>query len=522
MSEVKSRIGHPKSNELITNQDLQAKYRNTSNYKTNLTYPNPRGFLNLPIEIINLIAIQLCRNSSNTQTSIQTFQRRKNRSSFRILEFKDLFQLGMSCKTLHLICQRIYQKQLVINLPIIKRNHIPNHSKSLINMRDESRRRCKEEEEELILETIKELDRISKERKGIETLTWVYITNQTYQRLNESHHFLPLISSSKRLINSFQNLRYLCLDKINDEMILIYLEKDGINSNLESLTINLSQPDHTTQTDHFQDFDQRIQNIKSLKNLKALQINDIQPTWIKLINQTNSLQSLCLHISEFSSILITELDEKPSIKSLEILGGLRSPESSKRLLLAITEKFSKIESFKFGMHFRYQYDEDEKILKLDSSNLISKLTELKHFIFNHADAPIPLNFLLNSNDQNQKEMEEIQFKRIFDYSKSYFEKCHRLEELISFDFSDRFTNTGIMVKKSKRQDFNLSEIDQIQVGDDERCKSRDGNEGRRQKWMRFNLEHGSGHSIPILIYKINQIKESFLLPFESHWTRLCD
>ncbi|EGG09441.1 uncharacterized protein MELLADRAFT_104146 [Melampsora larici-populina 98AG31] len=526
MLEVQSRIQSQPFNKVIKDQASKEEDPKTLTFKTNLTNQNTKGILNLPTELITLIGIHLCLNSSRTKSlkdKTHHHHHQRQRMNLDHLEFDNLVNFGKTCKTLHLICERIYQKQFIINLPIKNRHHLKNYfisSRSFYTRNGLRRRDCREEEEKLILQTIDQLDKLSNQWKGIENVNWVYITNQSYQRLKESNHFLNLMFSTTKLIKSFNNLRYLCLDKINDEMILNLLE-EGINENLESLTINLPQTDHQyTKDGSIQNLDQRIKKINVLKSLKALQINEIQPNWIDLINQTHQLHSLSLHISEFSSLIISELDPKSSIKNLEILGGLRSPESSKRLLMAIGEKFSRIEVFRFGMHFRDQYDENEKILKVDSSNLISKLTELKQFIFNHADAPIPLNFS-NPGLNDQDENEQNKFQRCFDYSKPYFEKSKQLEELISFDFSDRLTNTGIMAKRRTHS----SEVHhRFKLQKNLGWESRLEDEGKKwnSKTMGYNSEDGSSDAIPISMYEINNIKESILLPFQSRWTRLGD
>lgn len=512
------------------NQDYQEAYQKPrSNQNTKFSI-NSTGILNLPTELINLIAIELCMNSRNQAKASKTKLYQRRRNNLKPLEFHDLLNFSQTCKTLHFICQRIYQKQLIINLPITKQNLPRGYSispRSFYSRNQSSRRDFpkKEEEENLMVETINQLDLVSNQWNGLQNVNWVYLTNQTYQRLNQSNHFSTLISSTTNLIKSFENLRYLCLDKMNDGLILNCLE-EGIHENLESLSINLSQSDDTKNLS-IKDFEKRIQKINRLGKLKALQINDIQPTWIGLINQTHQLQSLSLHISEFSSYIISELDMKSSLKSLEILGGLRSPESSKRLLIAVTEKFPKIEVFKFGMHLRDQYDESEKVLKVDSSDLISRLHELNQFIFNHADAPIPPNFSNSSNDethgQEETTKDKIQLERFFEYSKPYFEKCGKLKELISFDFSDRSTDLGIMAKKIIQQQKSSSEVIKLhRLGSKGIQRNQQEDEGKKWNYVGYNDEDGSRCSIPISMYKIKNIKQSILLPFESKWTSLCD
>ncbi|KAG0140093.1 hypothetical protein CROQUDRAFT_53777 [Cronartium quercuum f. sp. fusiforme G11] len=467
---------------------------------------NRLGLLSLPAELITLVAIHVTANRlhSRTQSSCTPHRMHRNRRAAKLsyLDFKDLVNLGMSCRYLHTICQRLYQKQMVMM--------IPSTNQSLCEARYLPRfchpryqRKTIGDCNELYTRTIEEHEKVANGWPGVRNVNWLFISNQAYHRPKRSELFHGLITSTARLVKAFTNLRYLSLSRVNDETILMCLEQ-GVGENLEALSITLSETDDSDKG--IVNFEQRISAISSLSRLKAIQINDIEPTWTGLIDQTLNLEELSLHISSFNSSIISSLKTKPLLKTLEIFGGLRCPSSGKRLMGAIANVFPMVDVLTLGIHFQVTHDVQRLETVDDYLELLSKLVGLKRFVFNHANLTTRPQF---------SGFEDSQLDRFFDYSRPYFEQCNKLQELVSIDFCDRSSTHGIMAKKI---DFVSS--NHRMKEDKHSTENLEQATSLNQKWQIMTTVEGKSTCVPITMCKIPDVRERIMVPFEFRWIRL--
>lgn len=339
-----------------------------------------KALLDLPVELLTLIAMHMVTNPSRHRQKGSLDQRRNHRrrqvQTLGNLDFEHLISLGMTCRALHPICRKIYQKKLVLSIP--SRHPVSFQELCSRESREQDLKRTIRSKDGIYARTIEEQDRLAQTWSGVHNVSWLLISSQAYHRPKSSNLFHGLVDSTARLVKSFGNLRYLCLSRLNDEIILDCLET-GVGQNLEALSITLSDTDESENG--IPNFEDRISKITSISRIQALQLNDIEPTWVGLIDRVVHLRELSLHISNLSSPVIQSLGQHTSLLNLEVQGGLRSPSSGRRLVEALTRTFPWIKVLKLGIHFQDPYNGQRSMNVSLISFIGFRLTSTKRKLF---------------------------------------------------------------------------------------------------------------------------------------------
>lgn len=310
--------------------------------------PKPaQSILHFPVEILTNIAVHLVVDRSSQRLRVLKTNQLGNllRVEARrpnLIEFKDLLCFGLTCKYLHSVCQRIYQKQVVLTLPSTK--YILGRKQS------EVQREClgKTLINSCYTRTIQTHDSVARHWSGAQNVNWLFISNQHYYQPKSSAMFSGLISSTARLTRSFSNLKFLCLSRLNNETILLCLER-GVGKNLKALSITLSEVEDSEAC--LRHLDHRIARLNTISHLQALQVNDIEPTWVGLINRIHDLKEISLHITNFNPKMVQIFNRQANARKLEIFGGIRDTPIGPSFFQLIHKIFPQIETFKCGLHF---------------------------------------------------------------------------------------------------------------------------------------------------------------------------
>ncbi|KAA1113134.1 hypothetical protein PGT21_022442 [Puccinia graminis f. sp. tritici] len=411
----------------------------SSSSTNTLKYPRkPRSILEFPVEILTNIAVELVINHpSQRHRALKTNQlgkllRIEARKS-NLIEFKELLNFGLTCKYLHSICERIYQKQVVLTLPSTKHTL----SQPRLQPRRDTSGRAYSTAGYPYSRTIETHDSVARGWSGAQNVNWLFISNQAYYQPKYSGMFSGLISSTARLARSFSNLKFLCLSRLNNETILSCLER-GVGKNLQALSITLSEVEDSESS--LRGLANRIARLTTISHLEAIQVNDIEPTWVGLINQVNNLREISLHITNFTPEMVQLLDGHKSLRKLEIFGGVRESPMGPEFFQLVHRKFPEIEVFKCGLHFagkeNLYYGEVNQY-----ASALARFPYLRQFVFNHFNSPQLLDY---SDRSTTTDAVLDQFRT---YSAPYLVKSQSLQELIFIDFSDRTSVSGISAKK---------------------------------------------------------------------------
>ncbi|POW21928.1 hypothetical protein PSHT_01873, partial [Puccinia striiformis] len=387
---------------------------------------NPRSILDFPAEILTIIAIELVMN--------QPSQRYRALKTNQLGNLLQLLNFGLTCKHLHSICQRIYQKQVVLTLPSTK------HTSSQLSQqsRRDQRERAHRPSGQPYARTIETHDSVAKGWSGAHNVNWLFISNQASYEPKYSAMFAGLISSTARLARSFRNLRFLCLSRLNNETIMLCLER-GVGKSLQALSITLSEVEDSGSS--LRGLANRIMRLRTISHLEAIQVNDIEPTWVGLINQVDNLKELSLHITNFTPKIVQLLDSQD--QSTDV-GGLR--RSSRHaigpfILPTAPRKFPKIEVLKCGLHFVGLLNDYHGEVS-HYATALARFSYLRQFVFNHFNSPQLLEYFDGSSAT------ESVFQKFRSYSEPYLHESQSLQELISIDFLDRNSMSGISAQKT--------------------------------------------------------------------------
>lgn len=301
------------------------------------------SLLELPAEILTIIVLELISYPNQRHRAPKTNQLGKllltESRKFNLIEFKGLLSFGLTCKYIHSICKRIYQKQVVLTLPSTKHT-------LMSQPRPRSRR---DKWGHPYKRTIETHDSVARGWSGARNVNWLFISNQASYQPRRSAMFPRLISSTARLAQSFSNLKFLCLSRLNNETILSCLER-GVGKNLEALSITLSEVEDSESV--LRCLSNRIARLTTISQLQALQVNDIEPVWVGLINRVDNLKEVSLQITNFNSKIVQCLSAQTSLRKLEIFGGVREAlPMGPGFFELLHRKFPEIEVFKCGLHF---------------------------------------------------------------------------------------------------------------------------------------------------------------------------
>ncbi|KAI7946795.1 hypothetical protein MJO29_011322 [Puccinia striiformis f. sp. tritici] len=400
---------------------------------------NPRSILDFPAEILTIIAIELVMNQpSQRYRALKTNQlgnllRLQARKS-NLIEFKELLNFGLTCKHLHSICQRIYQKQVVLTLPSTK------HTSSQLSQqwRRDQRERAHSPSGHPYTRTIETHDSVARGWSGAHNVHWLFISNQASYEPKYSAMFAGLISSTARLARSFLNLRFLCLSRLNNETILLCLER-GVGKSLQALSITLSEVEDSESS--LRGLANRIMRLRTISHLEAIQVNDIEPTWVGLINQVDNLKEISLHITNFTPKIVQLLDSQASLQKLEIFGGVRDTRLGPSFFQLLHQKFPKIEVLKCGLHSVGKHNDYHGEVS-HYATALARFSYLRQFVFNHFNSPQLLEYFDGSSAT------ESVFQKFRSYSEPYLHESQSLQELISIDFLDRNSMSGISAQKT--------------------------------------------------------------------------
>ncbi|PLW06478.1 hypothetical protein PCASD_15745 [Puccinia coronata f. sp. avenae] len=483
-----------------------------------------RSILEFPAEILTIIALELVINHpSQRHRALKTNQLGKlilieSRKS-NLIEFKELLNFGLTCKYLHSICERIYQKQVVLTLPSTK------YTLSL--PRPQSRRdkwgRGHSSSGYPYTRTIESHDSVSRGWSGAQNVNWLFISNQASYQPKYSATFYGLISSTARLAKSFSNLKFLCLSRLNNETILSCLER-GVGKHLEALSITLSEVEDSESS--LKNLANRIARLTTISHLQAIQVNDIEPTWVGLINRVDNLKEISLHITNFHPKIVQVLNSQKGLRKLEIFGGVRETRLGPGFFQLLHRKFPDIEVFKCGLHFagkeNYHFGEVNQY-----ATALARFPYLRQFVFNHFNSPQ----LLDHSDQSPEEVLE----KFRCYSAPYLHASASLKEVISIDFSDRKSVSGIAAEKARvkhdcQQKLRTTYWKKSDHSDSEGVL-RILPVGRNQPQPIFHIPDTPGslpfekkledsHGPEIKMRKIHDVRDTIMVSFEHRWAKL--
>ncbi|OAV98388.1 hypothetical protein PTTG_25644 [Puccinia triticina 1-1 BBBD Race 1] len=478
-----------------------------------------RSILEFPVEILTNIAVELAINHpSQRYRALKTNQlgkllRIEARKS-NLIEFKELLNFGLTCKYLHSICERIYQKQVVLTLPSTRH--------TLSQSRRDQCGRAHSASGYPYTRTIETHDSVARGWSGAQNVNWLFISNQASYQPKYSAMFSGLVSSTARLARSFSNLKFLCLSRLNDETILSCLER-GVGKNLQALSITLSEVDDSESS--LRGLAIRITRLKTISHLQAIQLNDIEPTWVGLINQVNNLKEISLHITNFTPKIVQLLHSHKSLRKLEIFGGLRESRTGPAFFQLVHRKFPDIEVFKCGLHFAGK----ENLYHGEVNQYATALAQfpyLRQFVFNHFNFPHLLDHSSAATD--------VVLEKFRCYSAPYLLESQSLRELISVDFSDQKSVSGISAEKTGfNQDKHKTPTSAWAKSGEfpPKCVFKAWNLGGNQSEPMSDLA-GKADSLPtddesecsngptIKMRKIHDVRETIMVSFEHRWAKI--